>query len=101
MILSRHGFRSWCTSDDIDTLKAALILEAARAAHAKAELAVARAKASDDQSLIAQHQLRIENLTRQLYGPPFERMSRFLDQTSCGSVWGGQLPRMRSLPRWR
>ena len=35
----------------------------------EAELAVARAKASDDQALIAHH----EKLTRQLYGPRSER----------------------------
>ena len=73
--------------DDIEALKAALvaehgerIAEAARATHAEAELAVARAKASDDQALIAQQQLRIEKLTRQLYGPRSERTSRILDQ---------------------
>ena len=66
--------------NDIEALKAALIAEAARAAHAEAELAVARAKASDDQALIAHQQLRIEKLTRQLYGPRSERTSRLLDQ---------------------
>src|SRR6266545_4737683 len=72
---------------DIEVLKAALvaarderIIEAARAANAEAELAVARAKASDDQALIAHQQLRIEKLTRQLYGPRSERTSRLLDQ---------------------
>jgi len=70
--------------NNIEVLKAALvaerIIEAARAAHAEAELAVARAKASDDQALIAHQQLRIEKLTRQLYGPRSERTSRILDQ---------------------
>ncbi len=73
--------------NDIEALKAALvaergerIAEAARAAHTEAELAVARAKASDDQALIAHQQLRIEKLTRQLYGPRSERTSRLLDQ---------------------
>ena len=73
--------------NDIAALKTALaaardrhIIEAARAAHAEAELAVARAKAADDQALIAQQQLRIEKLTRQLYGPRSERSSRILDQ---------------------
>src|SRR5271169_6941156 len=73
--------------NDIEALKAALaaehaerIAEAARAAHAEAELAVARAKASDDQALIAHQQLQIEKLTRQLYGPRSERTSRILDQ---------------------
>ena len=71
----------------IAALKAALaaahdrhIIEAARAAYAEAELAVARAKASDDQALIVQQRLRIEKLTRQLYGPRSERTSRLLDQ---------------------
>ncbi len=73
--------------NDIEALKAALIaardkgiVEATRATHAEAELAVARAKASDDQALIAHQQLRIEKLTRQLYGPRSERTSRILDQ---------------------
>src|SRR5271169_4357610 len=71
----------------IEALKAALvaarderIVEAARAAYAEAELAVARAKASDDQALIVQQRLRIEKLTRQLYGPRSERTTRLLDQ---------------------
>src|SRR3954465_9319526 len=73
--------------NDIAALKAALaaardrhIIEAARAAYAEAELAVARAKASDDQALIAHHQLRIEKMTGELYGPRSERRSRLLDQ---------------------
>jgi transposase len=66
--------------NDIDALKAALIAEVTRAVHAEAELAVARAKASDDRALIAHQQLRIEKLTRQLYGPRSERTSRILDQ---------------------
>src|SRR3979490_416743 len=73
--------------DNIEALKAALvaarsksIVEAARAVHAEAELAVARAKASDDKALIAHQQLRIEKLTRQLYGPRSKRTSRILDQ---------------------
>src|SRR5437016_3442994 len=74
-------------ANNIEVLKAALvgergerIIEAARAARAEAELAVARAKASEDQALIAHQQLRIEKLTRQLYGPRSERTSRILDQ---------------------
>src|SRR5450755_2828754 len=73
--------------NDIAALKAALaaardrhFIEAARAAYAEAELAVARAKASDDQALITHQHLRIEKLTRQLYGPRSERTSRLLDQ---------------------
>src|SRR3979490_1258217 len=78
---------SGAVPDDIEAVKAALvaergerIAEATKAAQAEAELAVARAKASDDQALIAHQQLRIEKLTRQLYGPRSERTSRLLDQ---------------------
>jgi transposase-like protein len=49
-------------------------------AASQAELAVARAKASDDQALIAHKQLRIAKPTRELYGPRSERTSRLLDQ---------------------
>jgi transposase len=73
---SRHG----SPANDIDELKAALLAQTARAAQAEAELAVARAKASDDQALIAHQQLHIEKLTRQLHGPRSERTSRILDQ---------------------
>jgi transposase len=72
--------RSGSLPNDIDALKSALIAEAARAALAEAELAVARAKASDDQALIAHQQLQIVKLNRQLYGPRSERSSRLLDQ---------------------
>jgi len=79
--------RSGSLPNDIEALKAALIAERnkriageTRAAAVEAELAVAKAKASDDQALIAHQQLRIEKLTRQLYGPRSERTSRLLDQ---------------------
>jgi transposase len=66
--------------DDIDALRAALIAERARAARVEAELAVARAKASDDAAVIAHQRLQIEKLRRQLYGPRSERTVRLLDQ---------------------
>jgi transposase len=73
--------------DDIEALKAALvaergerIAEAARAAHAEAELAVARAKASDDQALISRLKLQIAKFNRDRYGARSERASRLLDQ---------------------
>src|SRR5918911_5193630 len=66
--------------DDIDALRAALIAERARAARVEAELAVARAKASDDAAVIAHQRLHIEKLRRQLYGPRSERTIRLLDQ---------------------
>lgn len=72
--------RSGSLPDDIEALKAALIAEAARAAHAEAELAVAHAKASGDRALISHQQLQIDKLRRQLYGPRSERASRLLDQ---------------------
>ena len=66
--------------DDIDALKAALLAERDRAARVAAELAVAQAKASDDQALIAHQQLQIAKLTRELYGQHSERSVRLLDQ---------------------
>ena len=66
--------------EDIDALRAALRAERARAARVEAELAVARAKASDDAAVIAHQQLQIEKLRRQLYGPRSERTVRLLDQ---------------------
>ena len=66
--------------DDIDALRAALIAERARATGVEAELAVAKAKASDDQAVIAHQQLQIAKLTRALYGQRSERTVRLLDQ---------------------
>src|SRR5215208_2799360 len=65
---------------DVDALKTALFAERARAARVEAELAVAKAKASDDDTLIAHQRLQIEKLTRQLYGQHSERTARLLDQ---------------------
>src|ERR1700719_157074 len=70
--------------DDIDALKAALLAESARAARVEAELAVAKAKASDDQALIVHQRLQIAKLTRQLYGQHSERTARLLDQMELG-----------------
>jgi transposase len=68
--------------DDIDALKAALIIARATALEAAAELAVARAKASEDVALIAQQKLRIAKLERQVYGQRSERSARLVDQLS-------------------
>ncbi|MER8964038.1 IS66 family transposase, partial [Mesorhizobium sp. M0701] len=61
--------------DDIGALRTALTAalaraedEAARAALVEAELAVARAKASDDAALIAHQHLTIRKLQRALHG---------------------------------
>jgi transposase len=59
--------------DDVEALKAALLA-------ARAEVAVARAKASDDQALIAHLKLEIAKFNRQRYGSHAERTARLLDQ---------------------
>jgi transposase len=46
----------------------------------KAELAVARAKASEDMALIAAQKLQIAKLQRQIHGQKSERSARLLDQ---------------------
>ena len=66
--------------DDVAALRTALIVERERAARAAAELAVAKAKASEDEALIAHQRLQIEKLTRQLYGPRSERSVRLIEQ---------------------
>ena len=66
--------------EDIDALRIALIAERARAVRIEAELAVARARASDDAALIAHQQLQIAKLRRELYGHRSERAVRLLDQ---------------------
>jgi transposase len=66
--------------DDIDALKAALLVERAKGLEVTAELAVARAKASEDMALIAQQKLRIAKLERQVYGQRSERSARLIDQ---------------------
>jgi transposase len=58
---------------DIETLQAALVV-------ARAEVAIARARQSDDQALIAHLKLQIEKLNRDRYGPRSERSARLLDQ---------------------
>jgi hypothetical protein len=59
--------------DDVETLKAALMV-------ARAEAAAARARQSDDHALIAHLKLQIEKLNRDRYGPRSERTGRLLDQ---------------------
>jgi hypothetical protein len=77
--------------DDVDSLKAALLAERARSADAtaralqvEAELARARAQASDDQAMIAHQNLQIAKLQRELYGPRSERAIRLIDQAEFG-----------------
>jgi transposase len=66
--------------DDIAALKIALLAERARADLAQAEAAVARARQSDAEALVARQQLEIEKLRREIYGPRSERTQRLLDQ---------------------
>jgi transposase len=66
--------------DDIGALKAALIIERAKALEVAADLAVARARTSQDMALIAHQKLRIARLERQLYGQRSEHSSRLIDQ---------------------
>ncbi len=67
-------------ADKIVALEAVLVAERERAARVAAELAVAKARASEDAALIAHQRLQIAKLTRQLYGPRAERTARLLDQ---------------------
>src|SRR6202045_3008116 len=60
--------------------KEALATERAKALDIAAELAVVRAKASEDSALIVQQKLRIAKLERQIYGQRSVRSSRLIDQ---------------------
>ena len=62
--------------DDIAALKAALLSATARALQVEAELAIAKARATDDQAVIAHQQLQIAKLQHQLYGQRSERAVR-------------------------
>jgi len=73
--------------NDIAELKQALAIAETQALKAEtkalevaAELAVARAKAAEDQALIAHQKLHIAKLQRQLYGQRSERSIRLIDQ---------------------
>jgi len=66
--------------EDITALNEALASERAKALDIAAELAVARAKASEDSALIARQKLRIAKLERQVHGQRSERSSRLIDQ---------------------
>jgi transposase len=61
----------------MDADRAALTEEVASL---RAELAIARAKASEDMALIAQQKLRIAKLEHQIYGQRSERSARLIDQ---------------------
>ncbi|MGH6740558.1 MAG: IS66 family transposase zinc-finger binding domain-containing protein, partial [Bradyrhizobium sp.] len=65
---------------DNAALKAALAVAQTRGLEVAAELAIARAKASEDMALIAQQKLRIAKLERQVYGQRSERSARLIDQ---------------------
>jgi transposase len=66
--------------NDIAALQAALLAERERAARIEAELAVAKARASDDAAVIAHQQLQIAKLTHQLYGQRSEHRLRLIEQ---------------------
>jgi transposase len=69
-------------AQEVAALKAALATAETKGLQVAAELAVARAKASEDTVLIAQQKLRIAKLERQVYGQRSERSARLIDQLS-------------------
>lgn len=100
--------------DGIEALKAALTVARAKVREVAAErdasaadLAVARAKASEDLALIAHQKLRIAKLERQLYGRHSERSARLIDQLALqleeleASATEDELARKAPLPRPR
>ena len=77
--------------DDVEALKAALLAERAgrrgatdRALALEAEMAAARARASDDQALIVHQQLQGAKLKHELYCQRSERSARLIAQMELG-----------------
>jgi len=66
--------------DDVEALKAALLILRQELDVARADAAAAKAKVSDDQALIAHLKLQIAKLKRERFGASSERTSRLLDQ---------------------
>lgn len=66
--------------EDIDTLKSALIEARGELLEARAEAAIAKARRSSDDALIAHLKLQIELLQRDRFGQKSERATRLLDQ---------------------
>lgn len=66
--------------DDTESLKRMLVAARAHAATVTAEAATLRAKAADDEALIAHLKLWIEKLNRDRFGQRSERSARLLDQ---------------------
>jgi transposase len=66
--------------DEVAALRAALAASEEGRLRSDAELAVAKAMASDDKALIAHQALRIAKLERQVYGPRKERHAQLIDQ---------------------
>lgn len=65
---------------DLAALKVSLAIATEKADRIAAELAVARAKNTDDAALIAEQKLEIAKLKRVIYGPRSERASRLVEQ---------------------
>ena len=100
--------------DNVETLKQALLSARTQAQEAlvqtalvtaekdavAAELAVAKAKASDDLALIAHQKLRIAKLERQIYGPRSERLGPTYraDGVAARRSRGGRYRPRTSLP---
>ena len=66
--------------DDVEALKAALLIMRQELDVARADAAAAKAQVSDDQALIAHLKLQIAKLKRERFGTSSERTSRLLDQ---------------------
>lgn len=66
--------------DDVEALKAALLIMRQELEGARADATAAKAQVSDDQALIAHLKLQIVKLKRERFGTSSERTSRLLDQ---------------------
>jgi hypothetical protein len=85
--------------NDVAALREALAVERAKGLEIAAELAVARAKASEEEALIAQQQLQIVKLKHQIYRQRSERSARLIEQLARSRRAGSRRHRGRACGR--
>ena len=83
--------------DDIETLKVALVVERGKRIVAETDAAFAKARASNDQALIAHLKLQIEKLNRDRYGQRSERTARLLANNMLNRLVSDRPPTVRDL----
>src|SRR5258708_29360117 len=85
--------------DDIDGVKQLLLAREEELVSVTAEAATLRAKAADDQALIAHLKLQIEKLRRERFGAPNAVPACSISSSCSSRSWKPRRPRTSWLPR--